>query len=90
MGGQRTSPKEQKTQQSPAFGCAVFWQAGQVHRTTQASTGIVAVWCSPQEGQVRVELRTTVMSKLKSQFEHAAGDDRALNFAGAGADGADH
>jgi hypothetical protein len=40
IGGQTTEPKEQKTQQSPASGRTMAWQAAHSWKNTHASVGI--------------------------------------------------
>jgi hypothetical protein len=52
-GGQRTSPNEQKTQQSPGFGRKSVPQPTQSKKYTQALVGIVSTETCPHTGHVR-------------------------------------
>src|SRR5579859_4511005 len=54
IGGQRTEPYEQNTQQSPGFGLRRTPQASQSWKNRQASRGIGSVAAWPQCGQVIV------------------------------------
>jgi hypothetical protein len=52
-GGQRTSPNEQKTQQSPGFGRKSVPQPTHSKKYTQALVGIVSTETCPHTGHVR-------------------------------------
>ena len=54
-GGQGTSPKEQKTQQSPGLGRSSSPQPSHVWKTVLVSTGISSRSAWPHVGQVRLE-----------------------------------
>jgi hypothetical protein len=54
IGGQRTVPYEQYTQQSPGFGLSTAWQHSHSYDHWQASVGIVSILTWPQSGHLNV------------------------------------
>ena len=68
MGGQGIVPKEQNTQQSPAFGFNSAPQPLQSYKNWQESVGIVSVARWPHSGQVIVD-RNSVMRSLQNPIQ---------------------
>lgn len=62
MGGQGTSPYEQKTQQVPFLGVITNPQFLHWYRMRQWSVGILSVFWKPHLGHVTVDSRTIFFS----------------------------
>lgn len=58
--GQRLSPYEQKTQQSPGLGDRMTWHPAHSWKATHPLVGIVSTEVCPQAGQVRVTVRSAM------------------------------